>query len=212
MLSSHLRHRSLPNIRHLLSHNTKFTMSSQPTQSFVVDERLVIGGIYAVANVIMSPTQDDVASDQWHWGLYHHLHATQGGYKMHITGRPGRWMFEDGRTNSIMRSSVLIGAMRIGYCPIDKNDRIVAIAKSIPPTGPPEGFDKLTCWTWVLSIIRLFCQAGYVRCASQTRLAEEFRAWAAEHTQTAFEGHRPRPVQDSSTCILTPLGQAAGSS
>lgn len=182
-------------------------MSSHPKPSFVVDERLVIGGLYVVTNVALSLMQDEAAPDQWHWALYHHLHATQGGYKMHITGRPGRWMFEDERTSSIMKTSVLIGAMRIGYCPVDENDRIVAIARSISPTDAPEGFDKLTCRTWALSIIRLFCKAGYVQCASLTRLEEEVKAWAAVHTQTAFEGHMPRPVQDSSTCILTPLGQ-----
>lgn len=144
-----------------------------------------------------------------HWSLYHHCHVSRGGWKIHIkddTGRPGHWVYDQAFTSSLMKSFLLVGAMRIGHCAVDNGDALREITQSIPADKVPPGFPNLTCRTWVLTAVRHFRAAGYVQCNSVTALETEITAWGREHYNAAVLAYQPRPIIDSALCTL-PRGQ-----
>ncbi|OJT01886.1 hypothetical protein TRAPUB_7663 [Trametes pubescens] len=174
-----------------------------PRTPFIIDARLVVGGIYVIVHALGAPGEDM----RMHWGLYHHCHPSDGGYKMHIkdnTGIPGLWSYDHEFTASLMKSFLLVGVMRIGHCAIDNNAALRQITERISRSQAPPGFSQLTCRTWVLTAVRGFRDASYVQCQSVTALETEITAWGREHYHAALNAQQPRPIVDSSLCVLPP--------
>lgn len=165
-----------------------------------MDPRLRDGGIYIVIH-FRSTVAD--AEDALHWGLYHHMNSTVGGRKMHIKNDMGAgyWFYDESMTRGVMRSTFLVGVMRIGYCPPADGTRLDLLVRSvsIDPRTPPAGYNVLTCRTWVLAVVRVFRDNGFVQCPSVSRLEQEVFAWARQNFQDANNAVQPRAVADSST-------------
>ena len=81
-------------------------MPTQPT----VDLHLQIGGIYLLLFI-----RDRNLAKGFHWALYHHR-TPHGGYKFNVKQMGSGWIGDSAPTNGIMKSFLLDGALRIGFC------------------------------------------------------------------------------------------------
>ncbi|KAF9447056.1 hypothetical protein P691DRAFT_672265 [Macrolepiota fuliginosa MF-IS2] len=166
-------------------------MPTQPTH----ESRLKIGAIYLLLFI-----RDRDISKGFHWALYHHRNA-DGGYKFNVKQMGSGWICDSAPNNSIMKSFLLCGALRIGRCDpaqasaLDWIDRVCL-------TEPPAPFDTFTCRTWTVHCIRGLVKQDFVKCDDVDMIEQEAKAWATCYHQSAHDGVMPRPVEDSRVCIL----------
>ncbi|KAI0649416.1 hypothetical protein C8Q79DRAFT_512159 [Trametes meyenii] len=180
-----------------------------------IDPRLRVGAIYLVLFIRMdfhpgaNPSTPNAGTERtFHWGLYHHEHPTQGGHKYHIQnvgrGSSTGWVSDHKLTRGVMRSMLLAGVLRIGYCPPENAQDLFRIMQSWPLNQNPPGFPQLTCRTWTLHMIRTLSAdpRQYVRCPDIFALENEAVQWGGHQWQGALGAHKPRPIEDSRVCLL----------
>lgn len=165
----------------------------------IIDARLVDGALY-----LMLFIRSDTIDSGFHWATYHHLDQVRGGVKRHIKGsNENGWFYEAAQTRSVLKEFLLLGLMRIGHA-TDDGSAIENAMKSVPHSSgqAPEGYDVLTCRTWLLAVLRVLQEDGVVQLASIAELEKEAWAWGAQELEGAFMARQPRPVTDSITFPL----------
>ena len=165
------------------------------SESHADEPRLQVGAIYLLLFI-----RDSDVSKGFHWALYHHRSA-HGGYKFNVKQMGAGWISDSAPNNGIMKSFLLDGALRIGFCDPARADDLRWIDE-VDLTGPPAPFETFTCRTWTLHCVRGLVAQGFVRCGDLSALEEEAKAWATYHHQSAHDGELPRPVENSRVCML----------
>ncbi|KZV65740.1 hypothetical protein PENSPDRAFT_677277 [Peniophora sp. CONT] len=111
------------------------------------------------------------------------------------------WISDSAPNNGIMKSFLLDGALRIGFCdPAHANE--LSWIDEVDLTQPHAPYDIFTCRTWTLHCVRGLVKQGFVQCGDVDGLEQEAKDWAAHHHKSANDGLMPRPVGDSRTCGL----------
>ncbi|RPD53258.1 hypothetical protein L226DRAFT_540779 [Lentinus tigrinus ALCF2SS1-7] len=169
-------------------------------QPGIVDERLVVGGIYIIL-FLRTKSNDQPDACNCHWGLYHHIDPMSG-VKYHIKNMGVGWIADHGLTRRAMGSMFLIGLLRIGHCAPQDRGRLQTIVESFPLNQVPPGYGSLTCITWTLHIVNLFRRHQYVRCDDLSALEQEATNMGMAHWGPAYDNVQPRPISDSRVCKL----------
>ncbi|KAF1941730.1 hypothetical protein EJ02DRAFT_444544 [Clathrospora elynae] len=121
--------------------------------------------------------------NNFHWGLYLHHDATQGGIKYHIKQQGSGWIADHGKTASVFKSFLLEGHVNQQLQTYDLS------LNSSPNT---------TCCVWLLWVLALLQKeaSGYklLKCANLSALEAEIIAWGNENAASADQNRQPQPV------------------
>lgn len=141
--------------------------------------------------------------DNYHWGLYLHINHVNGGTKYHITNRGidgTHWITDHGRTAGVFKSMRLVGLFRIAQVSIERFEEADGIIRTFDESlNDVEG---RTCRTWALEVMALLNEVSIVQCQSFEALNREILDWANDNVQSAVLAQQPRPLADSSLCVL----------
>ncbi|KZT03438.1 uncharacterized protein LAESUDRAFT_683965 [Laetiporus sulphureus 93-53] len=109
------------------------------------------------------------------------------------------WICDSAPNSGIMKSFLLDGALRIGFCDPARTDALDWVDE-VSLTEPPPPFDTFTCRTWTMHCITGLVNQGFVKCHDVDALEQEAEKWATVHHSSAHAGIMPRPVEDAQTC------------
>lgn len=142
----------------------------------------------------------------YHWGIYHHLEAPTDpgssgkGIKYHavfVAANWGSWIVETGGTDHPLNSTLLVGAMKIGYADPTHRRTLEARLGKVTCTSPSPDI-TFTCRIWVLKAVNLLMDMGAVRCDNVKALKTEVIAFGNQHADT--RGALPPPIIQSTVC------------
>ncbi|KZT03439.1 uncharacterized protein LAESUDRAFT_683967, partial [Laetiporus sulphureus 93-53] len=160
----------------------------------VIDTRFVVGGIYIITFIRTTSVEGG-----FHWGLYHHT-SPSSGTKYHVTNMGPGWLADHGTTTGVMRSHLLVGLKRIGYCSPSSSKEVADIVQSVPLNQVPPGRDVLDCRTWAMHIVGILIARGYVKCSDIQALENEVQIWSEKHHADSHNNRQPRVIEDSTVC------------
>ncbi|KAK0460772.1 hypothetical protein IW261DRAFT_1533243 [Armillaria novae-zelandiae] len=146
---------------------------------------LEIGGLYIMLFGRHQP-------GTYHWGIYHHLEVPTD-----KTSCRKSWIVESGETSHPLQSSVLVGAIKIGYADPAHRRTLGTSLGEVTCTSPSPDI-PFTCRIWVLMAVNRLMDLGAVRCDSVKALEAEAIAFANQHAST--RGVPPRPILRSTVC------------
>ncbi|KAF2245032.1 hypothetical protein BU26DRAFT_522721 [Trematosphaeria pertusa] len=153
---------------------------------------LQVNGLYVILFLRTSPH----TPNNFHWGLYLHGDATQGGTKYHIKQQGSGWIADHGKTAGVFKSFLLVGLFQIATIPTgwkghaDQQFRTYDSSLNSSP--------NITCRVWLLWVLALLQKEvnGYklLKCADLSALEAEIIAWGNENAASADLNLQPRPV------------------
>ncbi|KAK0186170.1 hypothetical protein F5146DRAFT_171739 [Armillaria mellea] len=160
---------------------------------------LEIGGLYILLFGRYQP-------GTYHWGIYHHWEAPTNstsagkGTKYHavfVAENWGSWQVNVGETGRALESTLLVGAIKIGYVDPARRRTLEGTLGKVTCTSPSPDI-PFTCRIWVLMAVNHLMDIGAVCCDSVKGLETEAIAFGNQEAST--QGIQPRPIIQSTAC------------
>ncbi|KAK0227578.1 hypothetical protein IW262DRAFT_1346035 [Armillaria fumosa] len=160
---------------------------------------LEVGGLYILLFARYQP-------GSYHWGMYHHWEAPTSpnsagkGTKYHavlVAANWGSWQSDIEDTARALESTLLVGAIKIGYVDPAHRGTLRASLGEVTCASPSPDI-PFTCRIWVLKAVNRLKDMGAVRCDSVKALETEVIAFGNQHADT--RGALPPPIIQSTVC------------
>lgn len=153
--------------------------------------------------ILLFIRDDPPEPDNFHWALYIHHGAQQGGTKYHITNisQGQAWIPAHEDTHAVMKEFLLVGLFRIADVPTGQNGRVDRIIRCFDDTlNTPE----MTCRVWILMVLTVLQRPvdgrRILECDDLLALEREVKDWGNENSMGAANNEQPRPIAYSSLC------------
>lgn len=149
--------------------------------------------------VVLHIRSDPPRQNDFHWGLYFHIHR-QGGIKYHMRNVGGSgWIPDHGSTSGVFKSLFLCALIQVAIVPETKHRQADQLIRS--HDGDVNSIPGVTCRVWEMAILQKLIQDGVVRCNNLDELERECMAVGNQHSAAAARNDQPRPVVRSRLCF-----------
>ncbi|CDM28180.1 hypothetical protein DTO013E5_3908 [Penicillium roqueforti] len=144
-------------------------------------------------HIILYIRSDPPLPNDFHWAFYLHkgTATTPGGTKYHARGIGAGWIPGHEATASIFAENFLCVVIQIARIPPETHARVDEIMRSYD--GCLNAIPGITCRVWILTVLRVLVDEGFVRC-DIGELERECFGFGNENSLTASANLQPRPV------------------
>jgi len=143
----------------------------------------------------------DGSPNNFHWALYVHKNAQEGGIKYHITGSAGKWYTAHLSTFEALKEMLSIGVLRIGSYETDRLEFIDGLARK--EDHRINAIEGITCRVWVGRVCERLKEEEILDFESWDQLEMEIMEFGNENIESCSLGQQPRPMTYSRVCGLT---------
>lgn len=147
--------------------------------------------------IILHLRGDPPSANDFHWGFYYHRNIS-GGTKYHVTNLNSGWIADHGATGGVFKSNFLCVVIQVASVPANKEQQLDQVMRRYD--GNLNGIPNITCRVWVMEIMALLVQQGFVVCSDLPGLQTECFNFGNHYMSSAARNDQPRPVVVATKC------------